>query len=309
MMKTIAAVTAIALLTVSAATAQPARPAAENVTVTSTKSREVLEKFVEAFAAPTRMTEKLSRWEDGICPVAVGLPAGFTTFVTKRMKDVARQVGAPANEKESCAHNIAVVFTTKPQAFLDTIRKKQPWFLGYSDNSAQTDKLAMVTHPIQAWYMTATKDWRGDTDVDNAKGGSLDMTVQGFLDPTRIMSMTMPFAHFRNVTGWRLGDGLHSAFHDVIIVVDPSKLVDYEIGSLADYIAMLALAQLHSLDTCQQLSSIVNMLAAGCDRKVNALTDNDIAYLRGLYKMNADMTLRSQQDEVAFQMEKSLEGH
>jgi hypothetical protein len=62
--------------------------------------------------------------------------------------------------------------------------------------------------------------------------------------------------------------------------------VDYEIGSIADYISMLALTQLNSLDTCQQLPSIVNMLAPGCDRKSNALTDSDTAYLRGLYKMS-----------------------
>ena len=44
---------------------------------------------------------------------------------------------------------------------------------------------------------------------------------------------------------------------------------------------------------------------SGCDRKANALTDNDIAYLRGLYKMSPDRTLRTQQDEIAYQMERS----
>jgi hypothetical protein len=301
----------MALLTVSAAAAaaQPARPSAENVTVTGTKSREVLEKFVESFAAPARMTGKLSRWEDGICPAVVGLPAGFTKFVTQRVKEVAAKVGAPVNEKEPCGHNIAIVFTAAPQALLDKIRKRQPWFLGYADSSAQIEKLATVTRPIQAWYMTATKDWRGNSDVDTAKGGGVDLTVQAFLEPTRIMPMTMPYAHFRNVTGWRIDDGQHSAFYDVIIVVDQNKLVDYEIGAIADYISMLALAQLNALDTCQQLPSIVNMLAVGCERKVDALTDNDIAYLRGLYKMSPDRTLRTEQDEIAYQMGQHLKGH
>jgi len=53
----------------------------------------------------------------------------------------------------------------------------------------------------------------------------------------------------------------------------------------------LALTQLSSLDTCQQLPSIVNMLATGCDKKASALTDNDLAYLRGLYKMGPGRTL------------------
>jgi hypothetical protein len=73
-------------------------------------------------------------------------------------------------------------------------------------------------------------------------------------------------------------------------VADPAKLADYEIGSLADYISMLALTQLNSLNICQQLPSIVNMLAAGCEGKADALTDNDRGYLRGLYKMGTNRT-------------------
>ena len=292
------------LMLMGPAAAQPARAPAENVTVTGTKSREVLEKFVESFAAPARMTGKIARWENGICPVVVGLPAGFTKFVTQRMKDVARQVGAPVNDKESCEHNIAVVFTTKPQALLDKIRKSQSWFLGYSDNSAQTEKLATVTHPIQAWYMTATKDWNGKVDIDSSKtlGPGLEISVPCPGGPG-ICTYYLPNAHANSVNLSHLGDGLHSTFYDVIIVADPTKLVDYEIGSIADYISLLALTQLNALDTCQQLPSIVNMLAAGCERKVDALTDNDIAYLRGLYKMSPNMTLRIQQDEIAYQME------
>jgi hypothetical protein len=71
--------------------------APESVTVTGTRSRQVLDKFVESFAAPTRMTGKLARWEDGVCPVAVGLKPAFLKFITRRLRDVAAQVGAPVN--------------------------------------------------------------------------------------------------------------------------------------------------------------------------------------------------------------------
>ena len=53
-------------------------------------------------------------------------------------------------------------------------------------------------------------------------------------------------------------------------------------GAVGDYIAMLALTQLSSLDTCQALPSIVNLLAPGCAQKPDGLTENDVAYLRGL---------------------------
>jgi hypothetical protein len=157
--------------------------------------------------------------------------------------------------------------------------------------------------------MTATKDLVGKVDIDSSKtlGPGLELQVPCPLGPG-ICTYFLPNAHAASVTGSRLGDGLRSTYYNVIIVVNPDKLVDYEMGSLADYIALLALTQLNSLDTCQQLPSIVNMLASGCDGKVNALTDSDLAYLRGLYKMSPDRTLRTQQDEIAYQMKEILGG-
>jgi hypothetical protein len=288
----------------------PGRPSVESVTVTGTRSREVVQAFVESFVAPTRLTGKIARWEDGVCPVTVGLRPTFTKFVTDHVKEVASSVGAPVNTRASCKPNIEIVFTTTPQALLDGMRKSQPSVLGYYDNSAQLEKLATVTRPIQAWYTTATKDLEGKIDIDSGKtvGPGLEIWLPCPRVPG-ICLVTLPNARAEAVTGSRLGDGLRSDLNHIIIVADPTKLVEYEIGSLSDYIAMLALTQLSSLDTCQQLPSIVNMLATGCDKKASALTDNDLAYLRGLYKMSPDRTLRTQEDEMAYQMKQNLDGH
>jgi hypothetical protein len=279
--------------------AQPARTPTENVTVTGTKSREVWEKFVESLAAPARMTGKIARWEEGVCPLTVGLRPEFTKFVTKRVRDVAALAGAPVSADASCTPNLQILFSAHPQILLDNIRKKHPQFLGYYDNSAQLKDLATVTRPIQAWYMTGTKDLHGQILIDGKPAG---LGVQ-MHDALTGQEFFFPNAKISVSSGTRLDDGLRSIFYRVTIVADPTKLVDYEIGSIADYISLLALTQLNAPDTCQQLPSIVNMLAAGCERKVDALTDNDIAYLRGLYKMSPNMTLRIQQDEIAYQME------
>jgi hypothetical protein len=228
--------------------------------------------------------------------------------VSHRVKEIAAQAGAPVNDSDRCRANIAIVFTTRGQALLDDIRKRRPEILGYYDTNSQRDALAVVSHPIQAWYTTATKDLRGFAEMDRAKTGGTEFTIQDPTIPNTFITMTMPNAHNRNVTGSRLGDGLRSVMDQIIIVADPTKLADYEIGPLADYISLLALTQLDSLDTCQQLPSIVNLLSQGCAQKPNALTENDLAYLRGLYKMGPDRTSRIQQDEIAWQMEQSLKG-
>ena len=110
------------------------------------------------------------------------------------------------------------------------------------------------------------------------------------------------------VTGGRLRDGVTSELSHVIIAAEPGKLLDHEIGALADYIAMLSLTQLASLDVCPPLPSIVNMLARDCAHPAIALTDNDVAYLRGLYKMSPDMSARTQAGQISYQMQQSLEG-
>lgn len=297
-----------AVLVPSLALAQTAAPP-EDVTVTGTRSREVLRGFVQSFAAPTRLTGKMARWQTGICPIVVGLKPQFTAFIARRLKDVAAKAGAPVNSSASCKPNIQIVFTTTPQALLDRVRDKQPYLLGYYDNTPQRDRLATVTRPIQAWYTTATQDLNGKVEVDSGKtiGEGLEIWLPCSITPG-ICLVHLPNARAVAVTGSRLGDGVRSNLFHVIIAADPGKLVDYEMGALADYIAMLALTQITSLDTCQQLPSIVNMLAQGCERKANALTQNDLAYLHGLYKAAPDMTLNTQQDQMAFSMEQELKG-
>jgi hypothetical protein len=296
---------AMMMLAVGAAVAQPS----ENVIVTGTRERQVLEKFVQGFAAPTRMTGKLARWEDGICPIVAGIKPQFANFVAARVKEVAAQVGAPVNAKERCRPNIEVAFTDASQPFIDKVRAVNAVLLGYADNDAQLKALATVRRPIQAWYTTQTKDLRGKGEVDRVRreGMTVEMPTPPPCMGKCTYTITYPDAHFWEVTGSRLGDGLRSSFFHVIIVVEPAKLAEQEMGTLADYVAMVALAQIPAQDNCQPLPSIMNLLAKDCTAGTpNALTASDLGYLRGLYKISADRTLGTQESEIAYQMELSL---
>ena len=136
-----------AVLAVSAA-AQPAAPPVEDVTVTGTKSRQVIEGFVKSLAAPTRLTGKIARWEDGVCPIADGLPAAFGNFLLQHIKDVAASVGAPVDSHQHCEPNVQIVFSKNPQALLDDIHKRAPDLLGYYDNDDQRTQAAKVVRQL-----------------------------------------------------------------------------------------------------------------------------------------------------------------
>jgi hypothetical protein len=234
----------------------------------------------------------------------MGLKSDFTDFVIKRLKEIAAKAGAPLDPDAQCKPDIQIVFTTTPQALLNNILKSDNALVGYHDNSSQADAMAKVTHPIQAWYSTVTIDVRGIPRFD---GGNIPGI--GCADPPKCR-LNLARAQAYAVTGGRIGDGLHSGFHDVIIVIDPVQLKGQEIGALADYITFLALTQPRSQDECQQLPSILNLLASACVAAdtTSEMSEGDLGYLKGVYHMTDDGTLTVQQNEIAYQVKQQLLG-
>jgi hypothetical protein len=274
------------------AAAQPAKPV-ESVTVTGERTREEqIKRFVESFAAPTYLLGKLSRWETGVCPIAAGLRPTALQFIVQRLRGNARLVGAPVNPRPDCRPNIEIVFTTTPQDLLDHVRRDHRLYLGYSQSDVEADRMARVLHPIQAWYTTASKDIVGIEKIDKSR------TVGMELEDLQV-ALAMG-----TVTGLHTRDGRRSTLYHVIIAVDPAKLADHEIGSLADYISFLALSPVASLDRCQQLPSVMNMLVPGCAAAASEMTPNDMAFLQGLYKMTLDGNLGLQKEGISHEMKK-----
>ena len=81
-------------------------------------------------------------------------------------------------------------------------------------------------------------------------------------------------------------------------------------GSLADYIAMLALSQPQNFDTCQDLPSITNLLvtpACTAETTSPAMSVHDLSYLDGLYKMNLAGTVHTQRSQIGYQMKQAQE--
>jgi hypothetical protein len=228
----------------------------------------------------------------------VGQNAHYTTFITQHIKYVALAAGAPVNSEASCRPNIEIVFTTTPQALLDAVRKDDPIYLGYAATSAQEDALATVTRPIQAWYTTETVDLKGIRSVDSGLPQGEGVQIQRD-PPVYVQRVTAS-------NGNHIDDGIHTGFNHILIVVDSARVAGQDIVPLADYISMLALTQLGSLDACQELPSVVNILAPNCGHAADGITQFDLAYLQGLYKMRAGRSLMLQRNAIADAMTDTL---
>jgi hypothetical protein len=309
------------LLGVAGASAQaaPNSPAAsppvESVTVTGTSTKAV-EDFVQAVATPTHITGKVARWDVPICPSALGMPLDVTGLVVQRVKDVAQKVGARVSSDPSCHPNIVIAFSTVPQELLDSIRKDHVGWLGYQSSSEELKRLSTVIRPIQAWYSTATVDLNGRRQIDSAQitGRGLKIVVpcsmmtQGYGPrPGDLCTFWLPNAIKAEVKGTRLSDGLRATFDQVTIIANP-RILHATVSTVADYIAVLALAQINSLDTCQALPSITSLLAQGCGQAATEITGNDLGYLKAVYATDPNKLPELQKHEIAYRLEQEAAG-
>ena len=175
-----------------------------------------------------------------------------TQLVSRRIKEIAKHVGAPLDDSERCRANIAIIFIDRPQALLDDMRRRRLEILGYYDNSEQRDALAKVTHPIQAWYMTTTKDLRGNIDIDSSKIKGIGHDIDIPCDITASTKITLSYskAAVCALAAWRR----HSRhFYQIVSPTDFRPIWPVRGRRLADYIALAGADPVHSLDICQQL--------------------------------------------------------
>ena len=286
----------------TAAGATPSDSAAAEVTalpdVTVTAPRpptdpelagENVAQFVASHSKPAVLTGHLARWTTGVCPSSQGLTPAFNDFVVARIRAVAATVGAPAQPAGQCGVNVEVVFSTQPQKVLDQLVKGgHGWLLGFH-YPHQTKRLATVNHPVQGWYVTATRGCHGDEAIDEALPiGGAGSVPNGCL-------------------GSRLHDDRSSLIVAAFIVIDTSKVVGMEIGSISDYLAVLTLTQAQPTESCGGLPSILDLMAPDCGReKATLLTAGDIAYLRALYKADLAQDAAVEKSNIENEMRRQL---
>ncbi len=252
----------------------------------------VIHSFVRSYALAAPISDEIARWNRGICPATHGLTqADNNGYVTARIREIAHEIGAPV-QASLCRSNIDVIFTDKPQEFLDGVRKEGGAnLLGPRPSQAAT--VGTMRYAVQAWYATGTRDTNGSLLGDDED--------EGFVGGVQNMPM-------RAIVGSRLRTDLRSELAHIYIIADTGKTQDYSLGAIADYVAVLALSQTQSFEDCKSIPSITNLISPGCgaDLKPTAITDTDMAFLKAVYTMDPGMNLREQQGYISDEIAKAL---
>jgi hypothetical protein len=307
------ALTPMAWLAATAALAQPLpAPAAKDQTLAPlvveaapkpSTAHEQASRFVHAYAAVSNPgVDQISRWRVPVCVVVFGLPrADQAARIKARIETMAGTLGLRA-AREGCQPNVAIAFTDNPQAEMDLIAKGRSHLLGYYHRTS-AQQLKTVTHPIQAWYVTATRN----DGVNTAGVVAAGLKYDGIEQEGEVVDDP----EHRPPPGCisRLTSCYTSVFRSVLIIADNKRIGGAKLGLVADDMLMLALSQPASLDGCNALPSVIDRFAnSPCPGRdpPGGLTPADTAYLTALYSADLSGNKNFEQSDIAGRMAKIL---
>jgi hypothetical protein len=265
-------------------------------------------RFVESHAAVNPAIHQMSRWRVGLCPSVTGLTPAANAFVVGRVEEVARSVGERARGvDQKCEVNVEIVFTSEPQQLVDHIAKTFPVLLGSSRSVGDT----AFSRPIQPWYLTGTTSTAGFKPP--IEGADLLLRLSDAESKSSVEKVDPDYGSGdqpSGLTGSYFTKGLTSELRHVLLIVDRGKVATLSVRAIADYVAMLSLTRMGSLDTCSELPSIIDLLSSGCGEreKPTSLTDADEAYLKALYSSNREANLNLEQADMRDRMTKTILG-
>jgi hypothetical protein len=242
--------------------------------------------FVAQVSAPTA-NGRLARWDRKICPGVVGLKAPYGQRLIDRIAAVSAAVGLETGAP-GCRPNMVIIATDDSQTLARSIVDANPqafarWERGMSRGDKALKAFAETPSPVRWWHVTRTKTADGETYTQGTS--------------VRVRSMG------------RLRATTRDDFDHVIILVDVNRIGVIRFDALADYITMVALAQIEPDVEVDGVQSIIGLFAArdhGAEPP-QGLTEWDAAYLLGLYGTNRDVVRGSAQErDIARTMLKQL---
>jgi hypothetical protein len=280
------------------AAAQDAEPSAPDIVVTGQRTEEAIQSFVDQLTVQMRGADQVARWDRRICPGVAGLRARYAQFLIDRMAQRAFDVGLDVGEP-GCRANILIIVSLDPDAIAEDLFENHRDAMGYYDERGQTtlgrDALRAFVGsdaPVRWWHVGRTHTQAGEAVRETANPASLlggAPVLFRFGGPSRI-SRTM-----------------REDFGVAFIIVDAGRMaeIDLDFNALADYLAMVTLAQVDPEADTNDLSTILNLF--GAPNAPHELTEWDIAYLRGVYTADREDSSARQQGEIARTMNQDLQ--
>lgn len=252
--------------------------ALDTLTVQARRDREIkrqITKFVSG-GVVTYFNDSLERWNQPICPLVAGLPSEPAEFIRARISEVARDSHAPLGA-EHCKPNLFVVITNDPDLLIEKWNKRSGGLFNTCNGLGPVKKFLHSRQPVRVFY-NAKFTTAGGLDVGAGVGALvLNFTFIGDCQATPAV-------------GTLLRRGVVQALTSVIIVVDGRQTPEINMGQLADYTAMIGLAQIRVQADTGTAPSILHLFQ-GSDPQPQGLSPWDEAFLHSLYTTDQSSVL------------------
>jgi hypothetical protein len=254
------------------------------ITVEARRARETLEKQVSTFVTGV-MThysdESLARWDAAVCPLVAGFPRDVGEFMLARLSQIVKSVDAPL-AAEDCRANLYVIVTREPDLLLKSWRRRDVRIFGNAP-PATIRRFLNTPRPVRVWYNADISASDGVLSSSTLAGsvGGMGVASSGALGGGNGSTNSYPTNTRPKPT--RLIWNEVQALSSVIVIVDSSRLKAASIGQLADYIGLIALAEVRLDADSGTAPTILHLFADSGGTAPQQLSAWDQALLKSLY--------------------------
>lgn len=271
----------------------------EDVVVSGRSLDGLIRDFVGEVAEPNR-NRGLARWNDRICVGVANLEGEIARYLSDRISTVATDLGLSAGEP-GCTPNILVIATADAgdlarQLTEERRRAFRMGGAGMDRGGAALRDFVETDRPVRWWQMAIPVD---------SETGDIAVRIPGVCTGDCIDASDHA-PQIAVASASRLTTQIVDNLTRAIIIVDVDQVSDVSVLQLADYIAMVSLAQIDPNADTSSYASILNVFDA--PEISDSLTDWDKAYLDGLYSAERNHAgERADSNEIAGSIRRSHE--
>lgn len=243
--------------------------------------RERVAAFVADIAATPRSTGR-ARWREPVCVGVANMAQPYAQAIVDRVSQVALDIGLDVAQP-GCRASVVIFFAADATPFArKLVRDDHDGFLPGPQGSA-LDRRALqafqdVERPVRWWHLSqVVEEATGNPPLEVTLRVSEDVEIE-----TRMFTIQKA-SHIHS--------GLRNDLKRVILIVDVTRLGDADLASVADYVSMVALAQ---IDVQADMSGQPTILSLFSPKPASrTLTRWDMDYLRSLYSVAPDYRSRN----------------
>ena len=253
----------------------------EDVVINARRLDEAASDFVTEVAAPVP-GRRMARWHEGVCVGVVNFDPEVGHFIADRVSDVARQMGLRAHEPE-CNPTILIVGTQNASPFTRAFVDQRPVIFrpggaGMSRGTGALEHFINTDRPVRWWAVSLTTD--PDTGASAVRMPAQFNGWGQSADGRDSVTNYAPNTSSRSTS--RLSNQYRDDLKRMFVIVDVDLLGGATLSQLADYIAMVSLAQVDPDADTDRYETILNLFDH--PEFAPGLTGWDMAYLQGLYE-------------------------